>query len=62
MAQFSEHEIALLRIIYLYGQDENLMFIQERYKKRIEDFFTNTMKDYIVSKTMDSQEAGFIDS
>lgn len=62
LAQFSEHEIALLRIIYLYGQDENLMFIQERYKKRIEEFFTDTMKKYIVSKTMDSQDAGFIDS
>lgn len=39
LAQFSEHEIALFRVMYLYGQEQNLMFIEKRYKKRI-DFFS----------------------
>lgn len=61
LAQFSEHQIALLRIMYLYGKDENLMFIQKRYKKRVRKFFTKTMKNYIKSKTMNSEDEGFID-
>ncbi len=62
LAQLSEHEIALLRIIYLYGQDENLMFIEDCYKQRIKNFFKKTLLEYIVSKTMNSEADGFVDS
>ncbi|MBR2475331.1 MAG: hypothetical protein IKB57_02130 [Bacteroidaceae bacterium] len=61
LAQFSEHEIALLRIIYLYGRNQNLMFIEECYKERMDTFFRETLLDYIISKTMNSESEGFID-
>ncbi len=61
LAQLSEHEIALLRIIYLYGQDENIMFVEDCYKERVKNFFENTLLEYIVSKTMNSEDNGFVD-
>ena len=62
LAQLSEHEIALLRIIYLYGKDQNLMFIEDCYKDRVDTFFKKTLLEYIVSKTMNSEAEGFIDN
>ena len=62
LAQFSEHELALLRIMYLYGKEQNLMFIQDDYKSRIETFFKDTLLDYIVSKTMNTESDGFVDT
>lgn len=61
LAQFSEHEIALFRIMYLYDQEQNQMFIKKCYKNRIDRFFRKTMLKYIVSKTMNSENEGFID-
>lgn len=61
LAQFSEHEIALLRIMYLYGKEQNLMFIDNPYKERVDKFFNETIMDYIISKTMNSESEGFID-
>ena len=61
LSQFSEHEIALLRIMYLYGQKQSLMFIQKCYRNRIDRFFKKTLMNYIVSETMNSESNGFID-
>lgn len=61
LAQLSEHEIALLRIMYLYGKDQNLMFIDKCYRKRMDTFFKETLLEYIASETMISESAGFID-
>lgn len=62
LAQFSEHEIALLRIMYLYRNSENLMFIQKRYEKRIDHFFKETMLEYIISRTMNTESDCFVDA
>lgn len=61
LSHFSEHEIALLRIMYLYCQEQNDMFIEDCYKKRVDYFFKEIMQQYIVSKTMNSEQSGFID-
>lgn len=61
LAQLSEHEIALLRIIYLYNKEQNIMFIDECYRDRVDNFFKNTLLKYIVSKTMNSDSNGFVD-
>lgn len=61
LAQLSEHEIALLRIMYLYGKDQNLIFIDECYRERMDAFFATTLLEYIVSKTMNSESIDFID-
>ena len=61
LAQLSEHELALLRIMYLYGNNQDLMFIHDAYKSRIDTFFKTTLLEYIVSETMNSESEGFID-
>lgn len=63
LATFSEHEIALLRIMYIYGSYQNLMFIKECYRERIDTFFRETLieKRYIASKTMNTESTEFID-
>lgn len=61
LSHFSEHEIALLRIMYFYCQEQNTMFIEDCYKDKVDSFFKETMDNYIVSKTMNSEQDGFID-
>ena len=61
LAQLSEHEIALLRVIYLYAKDQNEKFIEECYKDRIDEFFKKTLLKYIDSETMNSESEGFLD-
>ncbi len=61
IAQLSEHQIALLEIMYIYGKKENLGFIFDEYKKQVDDFFTNYLPNFIMSKTMNCKHKEFID-
>lgn len=61
LAQLSEHEIALLKIMFVYGKNENLGFILPEYEDRVHDFFSNTLSGFVISKTMNCEHPEFID-
>jgi len=61
LSQLSEHEIALLKIMYKFDKLQNVEFILPQYNKRVEVFFEKTLSQYIVSKTMDCDSPKFID-
>ena len=42
--------MALLRIMYLYGKDQNLMFIDKCYRKRMDTFFKGTLDERLFYK------------
>lgn len=61
LSQLSEHEIALLKIMYKFDGLQNVEFILPQYKERVDVFFTKTLSQYIISKTMDCDAPKFID-
>lgn len=67
----SEHQIALLKLLYVYDKDQNLRFIM-KHKDDIESFFVDSydktidsekvcISKYIFSDTLDCTKKGFID-
>lgn len=61
LSQLSEHEMALLKIMFIHGKKENLGFILPEYEPRVRDFFSNKMSEFIKSKTMNCEHSEFID-
>ncbi len=61
LAQLSEHEIALLKVMFVYGKNENLGFLIPEYEDRVHDFFSNTLSGFVISKTMNCEHPEFID-
>lgn len=61
LSQLSEHEIALLRIIYLFDFKDNEIFILENYQSEVNIFFRVELLKYIKSKTMNIEHNEFID-
>lgn len=61
LSQLSEHEIALLKIMFVYGQKENIDFILPEYQQRVEFFFSKILPSYVISKTMNCEHPEFID-
>ncbi len=58
-SQFTEHEIALLRTIYLYGDGEHVDF-KCHDNSVLCWFFEEVLKSYIKSRTMDVEDENFV--
>ena len=61
LSQLSEHEIALLKIIYKFDKLQNVKFILSEYEQLVDCFFSKTLSQYIVSETMNCDSDRFID-
>ncbi len=60
-SQMSEHEMALLKIMYTYGAGRDVDFIHPKYKARAKNFFETVLPQFLKSKTMNCVDIGFID-
>ena len=61
LSQLSEHEIALLKIMFIHGKNENLGFVRPEYEPRVRDFFSKDISELIQSKTMNCEHPEFVD-